>query len=109
MDDDKIVMTDGIHVRLIDSSGELWCSPRISWDGIKELKLKDNLVTGLAFNPMNEKKTGYHSQLTSKQGRFLVEVIYSTFRTMEDRVTKRNGGNRGEMGSCNFLITCLSI
>lgn len=53
IDDSRIILTDGLHVRLIESGGNLWCSPRISFDGIKDLKLNDKFLTGLAYNPMH--------------------------------------------------------
>lgn len=53
-DDGTIIMTDGFHVRMVGSAGELWCSPRISWDGIKDLKLNNKLLTGLAYDPRRD-------------------------------------------------------
>jgi len=50
-DDNKIVFVDDIYVWLVDDKGELWQSERISWDGIKDLKLKDNILTGLSYDP----------------------------------------------------------
>lgn len=52
-------MTDGRHVlqnqtclTIMELSGSYWHSERISWDGIKELRLDDDgLVHGIAFDP----------------------------------------------------------
>lgn len=51
--DGKIVLVDDIYVRLLDNEGAVWQSERISWDGIKDVKLKDNILTGLSYDPMD--------------------------------------------------------
>lgn len=50
--DNTIVTTDDIYVAIIDDNGVNWQSKRISIDGIKDLMLHENTVTGLACNPM---------------------------------------------------------
>jgi hypothetical protein len=49
--DDKIVLIDDIYVWLLDVKGTVWQSERISWDGIKDVNLKDNILTGLSYDP----------------------------------------------------------
>ena len=51
--DGKIVLVDDIYVRLLDNEGAVWQSQRISWDGIKDVKLQDNILTGLSYDPMD--------------------------------------------------------
>lgn len=51
--DNKIILVDDIYVRLLDNNGTVWKSERISWDGIKDLKLEDNILTGLSYDPMD--------------------------------------------------------
>jgi hypothetical protein len=51
--DNKIILVDDIYVRLIDDKGIVWESERISWDGIKDIKLQDNIFTGLSYDPMD--------------------------------------------------------
>lgn len=51
--DGKIVLVDDIHVWLVDDMGIGWESERISWDGIKDLKLQDHVLTGLSYDPMD--------------------------------------------------------
>ncbi len=52
-EDNKIVFVDDVYVTLIDDKGVVWQSERISWDGIKDLNLKDNILTGLSYDPMD--------------------------------------------------------
>lgn len=54
LNEDKIIASDDTLVREISSTGEQWRSPRISWDGIKEIKLENGLLTGLSYDPMND-------------------------------------------------------
>lgn len=51
--DDKTVLVDDIYVRLLDHEGAVWQSERISWDGIKDVNLQDNILTGLSYDPMD--------------------------------------------------------
>jgi hypothetical protein len=53
IEDNKIILVDDIHVRLIDDKGIIWQSERISWDGIKDIEVKDNILTGLSYDPMD--------------------------------------------------------
>ena len=56
-DDGSLICSDDIHILVLDNkSGEYWISDRISWDGIKDLKLVDNKVFGRTFDPTNENK-----------------------------------------------------
>ena len=50
----KIILQDQTDLTVIEPNGEHWSSERISWDGIKNLKLNGNLISGLSYDPMNE-------------------------------------------------------
>jgi len=52
-DDNKIVLLDDIYVMLMDDKGIIWQSERISWDGIKDVQLQDNILTGLSYDPID--------------------------------------------------------
>jgi hypothetical protein len=50
-----IVAADQFGLMVIGSAGVLWQSPRISWDGIKELTIDKQIVSGFAFDPTHDK------------------------------------------------------
>ena len=54
--DSRLILQDMTELTIVESNGEHWDTERISWDGIKNLKLEGTLVSGLSFNPLNEKK-----------------------------------------------------
>nr|WP_315142720.1 hypothetical protein [uncultured Flavobacterium sp.] len=54
--DGKLILQDLTDLTIIEPNGERWSTERISWDGIKNLKLEGNLVSGLSFDPLNNKK-----------------------------------------------------
>ena len=53
--DGRLILQDLTDLTVIEPNGEHWHTERISWDGIKDLKLERNLVSGLSFDPMNDK------------------------------------------------------
>ncbi|NTW33688.1 MAG: hypothetical protein HGB12_13890 [Bacteroidetes bacterium] len=53
--DGRLILQDLTDLTIIEPNGEHWHTERISWDGIKNLKLEGNLVSGLSFDPMNDK------------------------------------------------------
>jgi hypothetical protein len=52
--DGRLVLHDLTDITVIESNGDHWDSDRISWDGLKDLRLEGNLVTGLSYDPMND-------------------------------------------------------
>lgn len=53
-DNRSLVFADNNNIIFFDNSnGEVWHSCRISWDGIKDLKLSDNILYGKSFDPTN--------------------------------------------------------
>jgi hypothetical protein len=53
--DGKLILQGLTDLTIIEPNGEHWNTERISWDGIKDLKLEGNLVSGLSFDPLNDK------------------------------------------------------
>ena len=52
-EDGRLVLQDDTSLTIIETNGDHWDTERISWDGIKSLKIKSNLVSGLSYDPMN--------------------------------------------------------
>lgn len=50
----RLVLQDQIDLTIIEPDGTHWDTERISWDGLAEIKVENNLVYGLAFNPMHD-------------------------------------------------------
>lgn len=50
----RLVLLDQTDLSIIEPDGTHWNTERISWDGLTEIKVKNNLVTGLAFKPMHD-------------------------------------------------------
>jgi hypothetical protein len=54
--DGRIILQDLTDLTIIEPNGEHWHTERISWDGIKDLKLDGKLVIGLSFDPIDDQK-----------------------------------------------------
>jgi hypothetical protein len=54
--DGRLILQDLTDLTVFEINGEHWHTERISWDGIKNLKLEGTLVSGLSFDPMNDKE-----------------------------------------------------
>ncbi len=54
--DGRLILQDLTDITIVEPNGEHWDTERISWDGLKDLKLEGNLVTGLSFDPMYDKE-----------------------------------------------------
>lgn len=54
LENGNILTSDDIGIEIYNGNGLEWQSPRISWDGIKDLTLKDNILTGISLDPMND-------------------------------------------------------
>jgi len=51
MDDGKFIIANETTLTILNKNGEIeWHSEYMSWDGIKDLKLDGNIVTGYAYN-----------------------------------------------------------
>lgn len=51
---DRLVFQDQTDLTIIEPDGTYWDTERISWDGLAEIKVENNLVSGLAYNPMHD-------------------------------------------------------
>lgn len=56
-DDQQLIFASDTGIELFESDGIVWTSPRISWGGIRKLKLKDSILTGESYDPMNDADT----------------------------------------------------
>lgn len=53
-EDGSLICSDGTNIMVLDNkTGEIWKSERISWDGMKDLKLLDNKLSGKSHDPTN--------------------------------------------------------
>ncbi len=50
----RLVLYDLTEITVVETNCQYWHSERISWDGIKELRMEGNLVKGFAYDPMND-------------------------------------------------------
>ena len=56
-DNGSLVFADDISIMFLDNSnGQLWDSGRISWDGMRDLKISGDLLNGQAYDPTNSNK-----------------------------------------------------
>jgi len=52
----SLICADGTSIMILDNEmDELWQSERISWDGMKDLKLRENVLSGLSYDPTDPK------------------------------------------------------
>lgn len=51
---DRLVLQDQTDLTIIEQNCKYWNTERISWDGLAEIKVENNLVTGLAYNPVHD-------------------------------------------------------
>lgn len=52
--DGKLILNESTYITVFETSGEHWSTERISYDGLVDLKLEGNLLTGLSFVPEYE-------------------------------------------------------
>ena len=52
--DGRLILQDQTDLTIIETNGNHWHTDRISWDRLKELKLENNIVSGLSYDPMND-------------------------------------------------------
>lgn len=53
-DRNQIILQNQTDLTVIEKNGEYWTTERISYDGIKELKIKENIVSGLTYVPTSD-------------------------------------------------------
>lgn len=52
----RIVTSDDTSVYIVEPNGDVWVSPRISWDGFEDLVIENNVVKGLAYTPVDSRQ-----------------------------------------------------
>lgn len=57
---DRLVMQDQTHLTIIEPDGSHWHTERISWDGFKEIKIENSIITGLSYDPMHDADEWVH-------------------------------------------------
>lgn len=50
----RLVLKDQTQLTIIEPDGTHWNTERISWDGLAEIRVENNLVSGLAYDPMHD-------------------------------------------------------
>ncbi|WP_128544510.1 hypothetical protein [Larkinella soli] len=68
-DHDEVVAVEDTHVTIICSTGHIWVSERISWDGIKDLRIDKRVIFGSSYDPMahHNEWTDFTLDLDTKQ------------------------------------------
>lgn len=66
--DNRLVLQDQTGLTIIEADGTYWHTERISWDGLAEVKVEKNMVSGLAFNPnhITEEWVNFYYNLDTK-------------------------------------------
>lgn len=49
-----LILSDDVSVDFINKNGIIWESPRISFDGIDDLKIENRILIGKSYDPMND-------------------------------------------------------
>ncbi|HXB91337.1 MAG TPA: hypothetical protein VNU72_03575 [Puia sp.] len=49
---ERYVLQDQSNLTIIESDGHHWNTERISWDGLKDLIVAENIIKGLSFDPI---------------------------------------------------------
>ena len=53
-EDGRLILQDQTDLTIIETNGNHWNTDRISWDGLKEVKIENNILSGLSYDPMND-------------------------------------------------------
>lgn len=56
----RIVLQELTELTIIEADGRYWFTERISWDGLADIKIESNIVTGLAYDPMCDSDEWVH-------------------------------------------------
>lgn len=62
----QLICASDCYLYLIDENESVWQSERISWDGIKDLSVEQNIITGLAYYPMTDSWLPFTFDIESK-------------------------------------------
>ncbi len=50
----RLVLLDQTDLTIIEPDGTHWRTERLSWDGLAEITVENNVVSGLAYDPMRD-------------------------------------------------------
>ncbi len=83
--DKRFVAADITDLEIINRDATIWRSERISWDGIKDLVVNDNIVSGFSFDPMHDSDewVNFSFNLDTK------EIIGGSYRRYEFEEVKK--------------------
>ena len=70
-DDTSIVVEDSIRVARFKNNSIVWVTDRVSWDGIKLIKIENNEIIGEWFDVTNPKKYWRTLKLSFENGKLL--------------------------------------
>jgi hypothetical protein len=51
---DVLVLATLVDILIFERHGTLWCSRRISWDGFKDLRVENDVLSGRAYTPVSD-------------------------------------------------------
>ena len=51
--DGRLILQGMVDITVVEKNGDHWHTERISWDGLKDLKIEGKMLTGLSYDPMN--------------------------------------------------------
>jgi len=90
-EDKSLVCADNCHIFIFDNeNGNLWYSDRISWDGIKDLEIKNNILHGKTYDPTNSFQEWGNFTLDIKTKK-IVGGSYQTFLINNNLEVDNNG------------------
>lgn len=52
--DGRLVLATPVCLIIVETDGSRWSTPRISWDGLEDLRIDGCMVSGLAYDPTPE-------------------------------------------------------
>ncbi len=83
--DKSLICANDTDIIIVSKTGEVWYTERISWDGIKDLTLQNEIVTGLSFDPMNDENPWVPFQINIQTR----EIIGGSYRKYETQMTEQ--------------------
>ncbi len=61
----RLIFADGIGFEARDRNGVVWRSDRVSWDGMRDLTLRDGKVHGFAYSPIDDDYKSFDLDLST--------------------------------------------
>ena len=89
----RIILQDSTDLTVIEATGAIWHTERISWDGIKGLSIEGLLVKGLSSNPLSDKEE-WIEFIVDLEKRNVKGGSYRQFEIVEEQNEKKNWFNR---------------